>query len=246
MLASVTLSARADVYVLSKNAAYTNNEIISTGLNKPFPMEQFQQSLKAGKRLISVAYTRLSGWVLSMVDGTGIRLQHISMTPDWPAEWIDSEISSGYMVSAVAHGQGQWCVITSLNCGLSDQVYQTGDWESLRPFIREEWNGSDRRISAMCSDGGANWAIVMSFSDTNTGQRYDFKNNWTRMAPIVEQYFANDYYISCISYGARNVGVVFNLGDGTDTPRQICITDPQSLDENIAQGYIVTHIANGL
>lgn len=245
-LLGIAASARADVYILTKGSSCTGNTIIKGGVNQPFPMEQFTESLRTGKRLIAMGYTRLSGWVLSMADGTGIRLQHVSLTPEWPAEWIESEWSEGYQVSAIGHSEGLWCVVTSLNCGLSNQVFKTGLWEELRPFIREQWNGCDRRITSMCSDGANSWAIVMSFSDENTGQRYDFKNNWKRMEPVVDEYFANNYYISCISYGARNVGVVFNLGDDDAAPRQVCVTDPMSVQEYIDNGYVLTQIGNDL
>lgn len=225
----------ADVYVMTKDSRYTNNQVISAGINKPFPMKEYKDALRNGQRLIAAGYTRLNGWVLSMAEGSGIRLQHVSTSTEWPVEWIEGEWNDGYMINAVGHGDGQWVVVTSLNCGLSQQVAHTAEgWDLMRLFIKEQWESSDRRITSLCSNGGNQWAVVMSFADdSNGGQRYDFKNTWRSMSPIVDHYFANDYFINSIAYGQRNVGVVFNRGDGETTPRQVCVTDPMSIPEYI-------------
>lgn len=240
------ISSQADVYVLTKDLPYTGNTILKGGEGKAFPMAEFKEELKSGKRVIALGYTRLNGWVMSMAENTGIRLQHISMTTEWPSEWIEKEKEEGFQISSIGYGQGQWCVITSLNCGLSQQVYKQGEWEELRMFIREQLRGNDRFITSFCCDENNKWVVVMSFNDETNGQRYDFKNRWKQMAPLIDHYRANDYYIQAISFGAGNVGVVFNMGDGETTPQQECVTDPLSLPEYISDGYTVTQIANNL
>lgn len=252
VLLGFACGANASVYVMTQGTDYTNNTIINGGLNKPFPMEQYKEALKSGSRCIAAAYTNLNGWVLSMAENTGIRLQHISMTAAWPEEWIQQEWNEGYQITSVAYGESQWLVITSLNCGLSQQIVKTGTVEELPAFIRENWSSSDRQVTAWCADKQpgrqGEWAVVMSVRDNNTpGQRYDFKGNWTKMEPIVETYLANDYFIECITYGSSNVGVMFNhgYGDGT-TPHQVCLTDPIEVQEYIGKGYVVTAIANNL
>lgn len=247
MITTVTV-IQADVYVMTKDARYSDNTILWGGIGKPFPVKEFKESLKNGNRLIALGYTRLKGWVASMAKGSGIRIQHVSISSEWPSEWIENEWQDSFMVTAMGYGDGQWVIITSLNCGLSQQVAHTAEgWDAMRLFIKEQWDNSPRRITSLCSNGANLWAVVMSIDDnSNGGQRYDFKNTWKAMAPVTEHYFANDYYINCIAYGQRNVCVVFNRGDGETTPRQECITDPMSVQEYIENGYTLTHIANNL
>lgn len=250
LLLGFTCSTNATVYLLTQGTDYTNNNLIVGGYGKPFPMEQYKSSLKEGNRLIAVACTRLNGWVLSMAENTGIRLQHVSLSPQWPQEWVESEWGDGYQITSVAYGDGQWCVVTSLNCGLSQQVVKVGTYGEWGDFIHENWASTERQVTAWCGDmqQGRNtvWAIVMSSRDNSTpGQKSDFKPTLDKFKTGAETHFANDYFIECITYGTSNIGIIYNhgFGDGT-TPHQIILTDAQEVNDYMQKGYVVTGIVN--
>lgn len=238
--------ARADVYVLTETAEPTDNKIIVGGAGKSFPETEVETAIQEDGRVITLGFTAADGWVVSLVKGAEREKQHISLTPEWPGQWITAERETGYMIIALGRSAEDWCVVTGRRSDITEQMVISCSRDSITDVTREGYD-KDMCITGLCFYGSDEAMVVMSRTDAGAfGQRYDSKSDWNRMQPIVEQYFANGYYITCISETSEQVGVVFNLPDEEDAPRQICVTNLLKALDYRNNRYVLTQIANGM
>lgn len=223
------------------------NQLVTLSEAQATPVNHTQPSNSTGNNTtntytISEMAHGGNNWTVIMSANTGFTQQQITLSDDFPRDFVRNKWDEGYYLTSLACTNGEWAAVMSEGTGFSLQSWRK-DANFPSEWINEKWD-EDYYINAL-TYGDGEWAVAMVQGAKYTGQTWVTDPNYP--AAWIKEQWDEGYYITSMAYGDGEWAVVMSSGTGFE---QQTITSEATypkdwIKEKSNQGYYITTVATG-
>jgi hypothetical protein len=195
-----------------------------------FPGTWIQQGYSSDYFVSHLAYhPTQKQWIGVSVQGGGFTQQAWDCNTTFPVDWLNLQMGNGLVLTAIAYGAGEWCLVMSnSNNGQKQEIYYNPTFPS--GSVSTSYN--DGMAMQSMTSGDDLWVVVMSTVPTGFNQYYYYGQS-SFPSTTIAQLWPKLYSKNGAGYYVTNVGTDV-AGNWFYVFTQFSVTFPVTFDSRSA------------
>lgn len=205
------------ILLMESGTNYKEQVWFCSGDGNELDEAQIKKNGDNGLCVTSAAYTS-KGWFVTMAKNTGLTKSLYYYTSSWPSEWLLNKQKEGCYIMTLGGSRQKWFIVVAAGTGFTDQVWRSGSWEKIRPWVTDKWNAGYRITNVAPVDNG--WMVVMSKNSGIAKQNCRFARTLDELRTTASKQWNNGYSLQLINYNEGSYFLVSCTYKNGKSPNQ--------------------------